>query len=432
MPSKISMPRLDQSMEEGRITTWVRSEGDAVKSGDVLFEVETDKAAVEVEADTDGHLHHILVAEGEVAPVDGVVAWIYADGETLGEAPEEYTVNASEPVSVAQSPALVTAAVTHRATPSPAAMSSRGRPASTPAARQAAEKLGLDITELTGTGPGGRVQISDIRHAEQQVGEVVSQPVQALDEPGPLFVQSTGAGDRLPLVMIHGLLSDAAAWEALAGPLSHKRKIYRIELPAHGRSPRKSIANFADLVSLIRRSFDDLDLDNCHLVGHSLGGALALALADTRPRQVASLTLISPAGLGPEINGEAISGLARATRSESLAPWMKVLTADPDAISWSFIQGAAMGRRDERKRASQQAMVQALFPDGVQAFDLNAALGRLEMEARIIWGREDHMIPWKHALRAPGNVSLNLFEKVGHMPYFEASERILPFLDRLA
>ncbi|MFU1478727.1 alpha/beta fold hydrolase [Roseovarius sp. C7] len=234
------------------------------------------------------------------------------------------------------------------------------------------------------------------------------------------------------MVMIHGFLSDASGWEALAAPLAKTRKVHRIELPAHGRSPRKTITNFADLVSLVRRTFDELGLDRCHLVGHSLGGALALALADTRPRQVASLTLISPAGLGPEINGDAITGLARASRSESLGPWMKQLTADPNAISWSFVQAAAMARRDEKKRAAQQAMAQALFPDGVQGFDLNAALDRLDMEARIIWGREDHIIPWKHALRAPGTISLNLFERVGHMPHFEASDKILPLLDRLS
>lgn len=111
---------------------------------------------------------------------------------------------------------------------------------------------------------------------------------------------------------------------------------------------------------------------------------------------------------------------------------MKQLTADPDAISWSFVQAAAMARRDERKRAAQQAMAQALFPDGVQGFDLNAALGRLDMETRIIWGREDQIIPWKHALRAPGTISLNLFERTGHMPHFEASDKILPLLDRLS
>ncbi|MFU1478731.1 lipoyl domain-containing protein [Roseovarius sp. C7] len=105
MPSKITMPRLDQSMDEGRIATWARSEGDAIKTGDVLFEVETDKAAVEVEAEADGYLHHILVPEGETAPVDGTVAWIYADGETLGEPPAQPAPPAPAVTSQSDAPA---------------------------------------------------------------------------------------------------------------------------------------------------------------------------------------------------------------------------------------------------------------------------------------------------------------------------------------
>ncbi|MAZ21232.1 acetoin dehydrogenase dihydrolipoyllysine-residue acetyltransferase subunit [Roseovarius sp.] len=443
MPSKITMPRLDQSMEEGRIATWTRSEGDAVKTGDVLFEVETDKAAVEVEAEADGYLHHILVAEGDTAPVDGIVAWIYAEGETPGDPPAQ-TAAPKAAASPEPTPPQSTAPQATAPTPTPVpataelGRSTITRRAITPAARQKAAALGLDVSRLTGRGPGGRIQMSDLLQAAAQpaapmpLTESATPPVLPDAEPGDLFVQSTGVGDRLPMVMIHGFLADATGWEALAAPLAKTRRIHRIELPAHGRSPRKSISNFADLVSLLRHSFDDLGLERCHLVGHSLGGALALALADTRPRQVASLTLISPAGLGPEINGDAITGLARASRSESLGPWMKQLTADPDAISWSFVQAAAMARRNEKKRAAQQAMAQALFPDGVQGFDLNAALGRLDMETRIIWGREDHIIPWKHALRAPGTISLNLFERTGHMPHFEASDKILPLLDRLA
>lgn len=442
MPSKITMPRLDQSMDEGRIARWTRSEGDAIKTGDVLFEVETDKAAVEVEAEADGYLHHILVREGETVPVDGIVAWIYAEGETLGSPPAQPEIRESAAVAQSFAPEPVTHSQSAPAAPPSASEPNRSttqRRAITPAARQRAAELGLDPSRLVGHGPGGRIQISDLLQARVQTSvapvpksETAAVPVFPEAESGDLFVQTTGAGDRVPMVMIHGFLADSSGWEALAEPLGRTRKIYRIELPAHGRSPGKSIDRFSDLVSLLRRSFDDLHLDQCHLVGHSLGGALALALADTRPRQIASLTLVSPAGLGPEINGDAIMGLARASRSESLGAWMKLLTADPNAISWSFVQAAAMSRCDDKKRAAQQAMAQALFPDGVQGFDLNAALGRLDMATRIIWGREDHIIPWKHALRAPGNISLNLFEHVGHMPHFEAPEKILPLLDGLS
>lgn len=67
----------------------------------------------------------------------------------------------------------------------------------------------------------------------------------------------------------------------------------------------------------------------------------------------------------------------------------------------------------------------------VQGFDLNAALHRVEMPTRIIWGRDDNVIPWKHALRAPGRVSVNLFDRTGHLPHYEVANEILPFLSEL-
>ena len=174
------------------------------------------------------------------------------------------------------------------------------------------------------------------------------------------------------------------------------------------------------------------ELERCHLVGHSLGGGLALALADTRPRSIASLTLIAPAGLGPQIDGETLSGLARATKAESLGPWLNLLTGNPDAVGWSYVQAAAAARSDPALRSAQWAMARTLFPDGVQAFDIASALDRLEAETRILWGRADRIIPWEHALRAPGRVSINLFEGVGHMPHYEVPEEVTRLLAGLA
>lgn len=438
MPNQVTMPRLDKDMEEGRIATWHRAEGDKIAKGDVLFEIETDKAAVEVEAEHDGHLHHIAFPSGESAPVDSVVAWIYAADEEVGSppeapapapasaAPDESTPSAQKPAPQARAPREPAPR------PASAAAPSGGRVLATPAARAEAESRGLPLEGMTGTGPAARIQKSDVlAAADATTPDSAAPPLQPENPPGPLSVLSTGGGDRLPMVMIHGLLADASGWDKLAKPLGRDRPVHRIELPCHGRSPLGRIADFADLVRYLRHAFDGIDTERCHLVGHSLGGALALALADTRPRRIASLTLIAPAGLGPEINGDAVAGMCRATRADSLGPWMKRLTADPDAIGWSYVKAAAAGRRDPALRAAQSALADALFPDGVQAFDMRAALERLDMPTRIIWGREDHMIPWRHALHAPGHVALNLFRAVGHMPHYEIPEQIEPLLAQL-
>lgn len=431
MPTKVIMPRLDKDMEEGRIANWQVSEGDSVGKGDILFEIETEKAAVEVEAEVAGTVHHISVQDGESADVDATIAWIYAKGEEVGTAPAEApkAKAASAPASAA-TPAAAPPKMPAKVALPAASSHDSGRISITPAARQAAQAKGISPKDVQGTGPRGRVQLSDILSATAHPApDPAPVPPRAANDPGALSVITSGRGDRLPMVMIHGFLSDASAWEKLAQPLGRRRRIHRIELPCHGRSPNRVPRDFATLAKELRHAFDALDTGPCHLIGHSLGGAVALALADTRPRKIDSLTLISPAGLGPDINGDMLNGMCRASRADSLGPWMKLLSSDPDDIGWSFVQAAATLRRDPDLRAAQTAMADALFPDGVQGFDLRAALQRAQMPTRIIWGRDDRVIPWKHALGAPGRVSLNLFARTGHLPQYEAAEEILPFLE---
>lgn len=431
MPQQVTMPRLDKDMEEGRIATWHRSEGDRVGKGDVLFEIETDKAAVEVEAEHEGTLQHVAVETGDSAPVEAVVAWIYAEGEEVGPPPESGSNGGDR-----QEEAATGDEPEPRSAPEsvePVSAERRERLLATPVARAEARARGMSLEEISGTGPASRVQKSDVLAKaagtpSERVSDTLAAPESAA---GEIAVLSSGAGDRLPMVMIHGFLADASVWDRLVPSLAQRRRVLRIELPCHGRSPIRRIKRFADLVQELRHVFDSIDAERCHLVGHSLGAAVALALADTRPQRIGSLTLIAPAGLGPEINGDAIGGMCRATRAASLGPWMKLLTSDPDAIGWSYVQAAAAARRDEALRASQMALAEALFPDGVQAFDLRAALDRLTAPTRIIWGRDDRIIPWRHALHAPGHASLNLFRGVGHMPQYEVPEQLMPLLDEL-
>lgn len=440
MPKQVTMPRLDKDMQEGRIAAWHRSEGDTVARGDALFEIETDKAAIEIEAEHDGHLHHIALAEGETAPVGSVVAWLYGADETVGPPPEpesEPERAASEPAPDPTTEPASEPAPAPRAEAPPPAVSDApdGRILATPAARTEARERGMSLHGVTGTGPSSRIQKSDILAAASKAADTApapDAPAHFDDTGGPLSILSSGGGDGVPMVMIHGFLADASGWEKLAQPLGRNRPVHRIELPCHGRSPLRRLGGFADLVRDLRHAFDSLGLERCHLVGHSLGGALSLALADTRPRTIASLTLIAPAGLGPDINGAAIGGMCRASRAESLGSWMKLLTSDPDDIGWPFVQAAANFRRDPALRAAQTALADVIFPDGVQAFDLRPAMERLTAPTRIIWGRDDHIIPWKHALAAPGHASLNLFHGVGHMPHYEIPDRLIPFLDDLA
>jgi pyruvate dehydrogenase E2 component (dihydrolipoamide acetyltransferase) len=192
------------------------------------------------------------------------------------------------------------------------------------------------------------------------------------------------------------------------------------------------LGSFAELASMVVQAFDDATRTHkvTHLIGHSLGGALALALADIRSRRVATLSLIAPAGLGPEVDAAALSGITRASRAESLGPWLRRLTAAPDRISDDYVKAAMLLRRDPALRAFQTEMAEALFPDGVQAFDLRPAISRLTCPTAIIWGKQDHILPYRHALAAHGDFALHLLADAGHVPQIECPERLARILSR--
>ncbi|MDV4168545.1 acetoin dehydrogenase dihydrolipoyllysine-residue acetyltransferase subunit [Rhodovulum sp. FJ3] len=418
MPVEVIMPKVDMDMASGKIMSWHIAEGDSVTKGDPLFDIETDKAAMEVEAPADGILH-FTAPEGTEIAIGKPCAWLYAEGEEVGEQPAPFDADAAPDPDPAPAPVAPEA---EAPTPETLIPAPTDKTRATPRARQMARDNGVDIATLTGTGPRGRVQADDVETALTRTSAPAT-PHVFRAETGALSITRSKGGTGTPVVLIHGFASDATSWAAIERHLKH-RPLIRIDLPGHGKSPKLRINSFADLVAEVRRAFDDLHLEAAHLVGHSLGGALALALADTRPRSVASLSLIAPAGLGPDVNGTALNGICAATRENSLGPWLRQLVADEDLITDAYVRLAMAGRADPNLRAAQSALADVLFPDGVQAFDLRAALSRLEVPAKIIWGKQDAIIPWAHALRAPGQVGLHLFDGIGHMPQIEAADEV--------
>lgn len=425
MPVEVILPKVDMDMATGSIASWHVAEGDQIEKGEPLFDIETDKAAMEVEAPASGRLHHLSVQVGSEVPIGTTLAWIYTEGEDVGPPPkakQETSTEEAAPEAARAQPAPQETGV------GPQPQSNKVR--ATPAARRLASQSAIDLPGVTGTGPRGRVQRVDVESLLEAPVTPPSPSTPQVWSPqsGDLSILSSGSGTRTPWVLIHGFAADASGWTLLEKQLGRTAPVHRIELPNHGRSPRRAIADFSDLVSQLRHAFDSLGTDEIRLIGHSLGAAVAMALADTRPRKIKSLTLLSPAGLGPDINGAVLSGIANASRPESLGPWLKQLTVDPDLVSENYIRAAFAQRSDGELRAAQRAMMERLFPDGVQTFDLNAALKRIDCPTRIIWGKSDTIIPWKHALGVPGKVSLNLFPGIGHLPHVEIPDEICALL----
>jgi pyruvate dehydrogenase E2 component (dihydrolipoamide acetyltransferase) len=173
MPIAIQLPALSPTMSEGRITKWLKKEGDKVNSGDGIAECETDKSNLEIEATDAGTLLKIVVPAGSTSPVGGVIGWIGKPGEAIPEAAAPAPVAAAPaPAPVAAAPAAKPAPAVSSAPPKPApklaaapAPSPEERLRVSPLARKMAETQGLELSSIPGSGPNGRIVKRDVEQA---------------------------------------------------------------------------------------------------------------------------------------------------------------------------------------------------------------------------------------------------------------------------
>ncbi|MFT6772762.1 MAG: pyruvate dehydrogenase E2 component (dihydrolipoamide acetyltransferase) [Paracoccaceae bacterium] len=196
MATEILMPALSPTMEEGTLAKWNVKEGDKVTSGDVICEIETDKATMEFEAIDDGIVGKIVVAEGtEGVKVNALIAILLEEGEEMGAAPAP----AAPAPKAAEAPAA--AAPAAAATPASAApVSSDGaRVFASPLARRIAADKGLDLAAISGSGPRGRIVKADVENAQPIAADAAPAPKAAAEAPKA----------AAPAAMASGMSTDA-------------------------------------------------------------------------------------------------------------------------------------------------------------------------------------------------------------------------------
>ncbi len=211
MATKVHMEALSPTMEEGRLVKWTKHEGDAVKSGDTLAEVETDKAVMELVARAEGQLLKVMVPEGMTVPVGNVVAWIGKPGEKVdGTGSQESGAGAAKPPAAAASkpapaPAPASAPV--------AAQADATRVKASPLAKRIAKEVGVDLKLVQGSGPGGRVIKRDVE------GGVTQAPTATAPAPSSRLPTPGGPYEDVPLTQIRKTIAKRLV--ASLGPIPH-------------------------------------------------------------------------------------------------------------------------------------------------------------------------------------------------------------------
>ena len=426
MATEVILPRVDMDMTEGKIAFWYVKNGDIVTKGQTLFDIETDKATMEVDAPVAGVIDSINGEVGVTMPVGQVVAWIRAPGEAQVATPSEPHLSpgdeAANSVASLVEPDTATPDVTSTST---SASDVETRPVSvaspssatelfraTPLARSLARERGVDLRNVTGSGPRGRIFADDVPDTASAVLETAA---------AQLHLHWWQRGSTAPVLLLHGFGADHASWRPLVQQLPANQPVVGIDLPNHGKSALQSVESMAALARSVLDRMDQEGIAACHLLGHSLGGGVALAISAAQPGRVLSLTLLAPAGLGQEINGEFIDGLTKADSEAALKETLARLFHDPAALTASFVATAFKQLQAPGRPAALVEMARNLMPDGVQVGSLRAVLGKSEVPVKVIWGIADRIIsPW-HSAGLPGNVALHLLPDVGHLPQVEAT-----------
>jgi pyruvate dehydrogenase E2 component (dihydrolipoamide acetyltransferase) len=234
---------------------------------------------------------------------------------------------------------------------------------------------------------------------------------------------------KLPLVLLHGFYSDLDTWRFLRGRLPADRMIVALDLPGHGGSTKDvGTATPEALGQAVLAVMESLGVARAHLIGHSMGGAVALWLAGAEPDRVASVVCIASPGFGEAVNRVFVQGMLDGRRARDFKPFAGMLFADGSLVTRELLEDLAKVKRIDGVQAALESIAEAtLFTPETQHL---AAAARGKLLAII--GENDQVVPPPAGLPA-GAHSLRL--PVGHMVHMEApaevARAINGFLDEL-
>jgi len=359
MPEKITpivMPKWGLTMKEGTLSAWHVAEGQTIKPGQEIMDVETDKIANAVEAADGGLLRRRVAQIGQVYPVKSLLG-VMAPVDVPDAEIDTYISGFKVPISTSD------------------------------------EEEEATLYHFVET-PSGRIR----------------------------YVQRSGEG--APILFIHGFGGDLNNWLFNIDALAGSGPVFALDLPGHGGSTKAIAKPGLDaLAAAVVEFMDALKLSAAHLIGHSMGGAVAGVVALQEPRLVRSLTLISPAGLGQEINAKYIDGFVASESRRDLKPVLQYLFADAELVSRSMVEDLLKYKRLDGVQAALRGLASALFKDGRQGRNLAEDLAKLTLPIQVVWGAKDAIIPAAHAKALP-NARVEIIDAAGHMAQMEAAGRV--------
>lgn len=228
------------------------------------------------------------------------------------------------------------------------------------------------------------------------------------------------------VLLIHGFGGDAPSWGYVQQSLSSQYDTIALDLLGHGGSsksvPDGSLAGQSGNVAAF---INALELDNVHVVGHSMGAGIALALALSRPDLVSSLTLLAPVSLGGEINADYLKSFIKAEKRRDLEAVLRQLFHDASAVNRALVDDVMKYKRLDGVTEALQTILSSFAPEGVQRDIWRDRLGDMKIPVTIVWGKNDQIVPSSHVGGLESIANVILIENVGHMPQVERPDQVI-------
>lgn len=245
-----------------------------------------------------------------------------------------------------------------------------------------------------------------------------------------LFARRTGEGPQV-VVLLHGFGGSHQVWAAVQDALSNRATVIAYDLPGHGGS--LAWPGGGPVKVAVRAVLDDMSrrgLRRVHLVGHSMGGAVATIAASSEPERISSLTLLAPGGFGPEINHRLLTRYAGARSELEIRAALEGMIGFNSPLSQEMVRGCLTLRDLPGQSQKLMEICGLICRDGRQGVIPREWLAGLTMPVTAVWGMLDGVLPVHQASDLPPLFALHRVEGAGHMLIDEAPELVTEVIRR--
>ena len=357
----ITMPKWGLAMKEGSIVKWNREVGEEIKKGEALVEIETEKVVNEFESPENGTLIKKCIELDEKVPVGSLIA-IYGDKETSDDEINKFIIEFNENFENSSEDSDINESATKK------------------------------------------IKIEDLDINFFQIGDA----------------------DKKNLLFIHGFGGDLNNWMFNQEELSKDFNTYSLDLPGHGSSSKdiKKEIEISFFTKNIVKFCEQNNLKKINLVGHSFGAGISIDIANKNKELVESLILISPIGLGKEIDNSYLEGFVSADSRRDLKKVLEKLYFDSSIITRDLLNEVLKIKRFDGISDALNLIKNVILHNEFQKNDLRKDIENIKIPISIIWGKDDNIIPNSHSSNLNGNIKVNIIDDCGHMAHVEKSQEV--------